>query len=215
MSAISEYLNDRVTAFGFDDRINEIATKSEDQTVRGVVDALWFHYDDCKDHYVVLSKEEWDYIQRLLLILDSDSQIYTSQIWCWSRYQAIAIATLACFGVLLWGFDLSYWFVAIPFGFLSMGISFLRERAEPRPGIVETAHVPFASFGELRNARRRSPNFRKQRYPARLAHRRIRGPVAARLGAIPSHILWLFASPFVLLVQALPDSQVESHVLAN
>src|SRR4051812_27167195 len=63
---ISEYLGDGMTAIAFDERINEIADETEDKTVRDVVSALWFYYDDCRDHPVVLTKEEWNYFQRLI-----------------------------------------------------------------------------------------------------------------------------------------------------
>ena len=48
ISAFEAYLDDQITAFEFDDRLQEIA--SEDLTVNEVIHAAWFHYDDCKDH---------------------------------------------------------------------------------------------------------------------------------------------------------------------
>ena len=212
--AISDYLGDRTTAFAFDERIGEIAAESEDETVRDVVDALWYHYDDCKDHNVVLTKEEWGYFQRLILVLESDSAIHASSARCWSLHKAVAITALACFGVLTLGFHVSYWFVTIPFGVLSIALSFVRRRSERQPSSTEIALTPFDSFSAIRNAIRRTSTFRKRPYPQSLVHRRIRGPVAASLGAIPAYILWLCASPVVLLFQALPDSRTELHVQA-
>src|SRR5205085_2557818 len=117
---------DRTTAFAFDERIGEIAAESEDQTVRDVVEALWYHYDDCKDHQVVLSKTEWDYFQRLMLVLESDSAIHASSARYWTLHQAVAITAFACFGVLVLGFHVSYWFVTLPFGVFSIALSFVR-----------------------------------------------------------------------------------------
>src|SRR5438067_2522649 len=89
IGAISEYLNETITAFTFDERITEIAG-TKDKTVRYVIDLLWFHYDDCKDHKVVLTEQEWNYFQRLILLLQSDSDVRESCVWHWSIRQLIA-----------------------------------------------------------------------------------------------------------------------------
>src|SRR5438067_5986538 len=124
IGAISEYLNDAITAFAFDDRIGEVAAATGDETVRHIVDALWFHYDDCKDHKVVLTTEEWNYFQRLILVLQSESHIQMSRSRRWSIRQAVALAALSCFAVLLLYFHFSYWLVAVPFGLVSMALAF-------------------------------------------------------------------------------------------
>jgi hypothetical protein len=214
INAISDYLGDRVTAFAFDEHINEIAHQTEDKTVRDIVSALWFHYDDCRDHNVVLAKEEWDYFQRLMLVLASDSEIHTSSARCWSLHQAVAFAALACFGVLVLGFHVNYCLVALPFGVLSISLSRVHKPSERQPGETDIALTPFDSFSEIRNALRRTPAFRKRRFPQSLVGRRIRGPVAARLVTVPAYILWLVAAPVVLLFQVLPDSRTELHVRA-
>lgn len=215
IDAICAYLDDRMMAFEFSERIDEIASDSEDQTVHFVVDELWGFYDDCKDHHVVLAKKEWDYIQRLILVLDSESEVHISRARCWSPDNGVAMAALALFGVLLWGFQLSYWFIAAPFGALSMYLSDVRRRRRyDSRSSAEIALIPFASLGEIRGALARNPAFRKQRYPANLILRRIRGPVEATLGAIRLRILWLVASPVVLLFQTLPDYRTQPHVKA-
>ncbi|MHB0961093.1 MAG: hypothetical protein ACYC0X_21805 [Pirellulaceae bacterium] len=63
-------MDEALTAFAFDDEITEIGTATADGTVHFVVDSLWYHYDDCRDHLAGLSKQEWDYFQRLVLLLD-------------------------------------------------------------------------------------------------------------------------------------------------
>jgi hypothetical protein len=88
IATFEAYLDDRITAFEFDDRLQDI--DSEDRTVNEVVHAAWFHYDDCKDHKVHLSKPEWDYFQRLLLILRSDAELSSSEKRRWSWDHAIA-----------------------------------------------------------------------------------------------------------------------------
>jgi hypothetical protein len=77
MTAFVEFLDDRITAFDFDERLGSI--QSRDRTVNEVIGAAWSHYDDCTDHNVILTKAEWDYFQRLMLILRSDAEASLSQ----------------------------------------------------------------------------------------------------------------------------------------
>ena len=35
---------------------------------------IWFHYDDCRDHNIVATEQEWDYFNRLLFLLESDAE---------------------------------------------------------------------------------------------------------------------------------------------
>lgn len=59
--AIEDYLDDRIMAFEFDDRLQQV--ESRDETVTEVIHAVWGLYDDCKDHKVHLTKPEWDFLQ--------------------------------------------------------------------------------------------------------------------------------------------------------
>ena len=88
ISAFEAYLDDQITAFEFDERLQEI--ESGDRTVNEVIRAAWFHYDDCTDHKVHLSKPEWDYFQRLLLILASDAELSWSHSSRWSGDHLVA-----------------------------------------------------------------------------------------------------------------------------
>lgn len=54
IDAFEAYLDGRITAFVFDERIQGVVT--DDITVREVVQLAWFHDDDVKDHKVNLSK---------------------------------------------------------------------------------------------------------------------------------------------------------------
>jgi len=66
-----------------------------------IADVLWFHYDDLKDHKVIAAKAEWDYFNRLLLLLESDAELEEIKSGHkWHACQAIA--------VLLWIFSLIY-----------------------------------------------------------------------------------------------------------
>ena len=72
--AIRDYMAEGISAFELDDSLDCIAHDSRDSTVKFVTKLMWFHYDDCKDHKIVASKQEWDYFNRLLLLLESEAE---------------------------------------------------------------------------------------------------------------------------------------------
>ena len=87
-NTIRQFLREQSTAFEFDEALDDYRS-STDPTVRFVTNAAWLHYDDCDDHIVTLSKREWDYFQRLLLLLESDGQIAMTSTRRWSWTQLI------------------------------------------------------------------------------------------------------------------------------
>jgi len=163
IAAFEEYLDDGITAFEFDDRVQSIAT--EDGTVNEVVHAAWFHYDDCKDHKITLSKEEWDYFQRLLLLLKSNAKFSSSPTKHWSWDHALAWLAVIAFVITAffvgWGYQL--FAVAVPFGIISLLINLYRVKSNSVPHPRDIAFTPFASFGQIRRFRRRVPGFKKRR----------------------------------------------------
>lgn len=132
---INRYLNEELTAFKFDEQLSEIAAATKDETVKQVANLFWCHYDDVDDHKVVASKEEWDYFQRLLLILKSDADIVSeSGMRNWTVRQTVAAASLAIFvGVLVkTGFGSHLFLATAPLGLVSMLLWHWRSCAEAR-----------------------------------------------------------------------------------
>jgi hypothetical protein len=211
---ITRYANEEMTAFAFDEAIQTIGCASSDATVNFVVGALWFHYDDCKDHMAGLSKPEWDYFQRLILLLRSDSEIEYQSRRRWSVRQPLAMLALAGFATCIaWlGFGEQVIAVAFAFGPISLLLAYWRRRSEGKPTQEELGLTPFASFAELRSVRKGTTAFSKRRYPADAKIRNVHG----RLGMFAAHlngvVLWWFASPLVLLFQALPEREQKVRV---
>lgn len=82
--AIRDYMAQTITAFQLDDALFRIADATQDGTVKVVAKQMWFHYDDCKDHNIVASKQIWDYFNRLLLLLKSEAEaefVWTHTSW--------------------------------------------------------------------------------------------------------------------------------------
>ena len=212
---INRYLDEQISAFQFDDEIFDILDTTKDPTVGDVVGKLWYFYDDCKDHKVVLSKEAWDYLQRLILLLQSDSHVEFHKKRQWSVRQLIAAAALVLFGLsIIWlGIGRHLLAIAIPFGVVSILLSFWRNRSLPQPHPLEIAITPFSSVLELLRVRRRHLEFKKRKYPPHLKSRTIRFSFTNRTIWLQSYAAWLIFSPFVLLFQILPDTQTETHVM--
>jgi len=200
---IRRYLDEEIKSFDFDDALDKFRG-SEDYAVQFVSDALWYHYDDCDDHFVVLSKPEWNYFQRLLLLLESDSSVRFTQSRHWTYFQLLAaILLLLCIGIAAktgFGYHLLVFF--IPFGIGSIAISHLRRPAEDF-GPYDAIITPFESLSDLR-AVYENTRFRKVRYPSQLANRTIRSPFMNWFWRVHSYICWAMLAPIPLLFQCFP-----------
>ncbi len=207
---INRYLSDDLTAFKFDESLSDISARTKDQTVKHVADLLWYHYDDIEDHKVIASKEEWDFFQRLLLILKSDADIVEETgERKWTARQAVAAVCLAVFAVIFaetgWG---SHLFLAtVPLGGVSVLLKLWHSRIEEAQWRQRAPLVPFGSWSEMRSLRRKVRGFVKSRYPVWLGSRQLRGPVSEALNWLHFVVAWLLFSPVALLVQALPERE--------
>lgn len=209
---IRRYMNDEISAFAFDEQLNAFRN-SPDSTVCFVSNALWFFYDDCTDHLAVLSKTEWDFFQRLLLLMESDGVVETVVSRRWSFTQLAALAALIGFGWVAmrlgWGYHLLA--AAMPFGAVSIGIAWFRE-ATAAADPCDPLAFPFTGFAELR-AVYKAAAFTKAPYPRRIAPRQIRSPLLTRTIQLRTYVVWLMLSPIVLLFQTLPIRQTQTRVI--
>jgi len=207
------FTDETITAFAFDEEIHAIRAATADKTVRFIVDQLWFHYDDVQDHLATLSKSEWDYFQRLLLILESQAVIERVHRRRWTARQIVAALAFAGFAAWAWRSGLGWHLLglAIPFGPISLLLASWRKRADRRDP-RELHRAPFASFAELRAVRESAPQFAKQRYPGREVVREIHSPLVSALAHGNAVALWSLASPVILLCQALPEKETQIRV---
>lgn len=214
-AVIEAFLAEDVGAFEFDDRINGVAADTDDETVHAVVHLLWFHYDDLKNHTAALSRVEWDYFQRLLLLLRSDSSLRSDRCLRWTGRQAVALAAILAFaaGAFLLRFGWQLLLVTIPLGVVSMALSRWPARDPESDDVDFLRLTPYSSLSELLAVRRTAPGFRKRRYPGAMDARRIRGPIANALLTIQYGAMWLIFSPVVLSFQALPKTQGTTRVV--
>lgn len=216
VKAIRSYMSEGITAFQFDDALTEASNATEDKTARTIAKALWFHYDDCKDHKIVASKEEWDYLNRLLLLLASDGELETVRSSRkWQPLQAVAALLLLAFLLIAvrvgWGEHLIAY--ALPFGPASMLLAWLNShRRRSHIQALESALTPFPSTSSLLAVRRRVGGFARSRYPKAIVGRRIRDPIIDKLMWVPWSIAWCMFSPVALFFQMLPATEEETRI---
>ncbi len=213
---IRSYMEDHITAFDLDEELGAIGAATEDKTVQAVVRDLWFYYDDCRDHYVVACKREWDYFNRLLLLLASDAEITIARVrrtWHLSQFvAAVSLAIFVCLAVLRgWGLGLVG--LTPPFGVVSMVLAWFNMRRRRRATAAGVALSPFPNFSILRSARRKAGRFVKIPYPNGIADRTIRGRIeVVFLWAIRTP-MWFVFSPVVLFVQMLREKHSETAMV--
>ena len=214
--AIRSYMGEEITAFQFDDALTEAMSATEDKTVHAIGQALWFHYDDCKDHKIVASKERWDYFNRLLLLLESDGELETIKSRRrWHPCHAVAAVFFIAFLLIAFqvGFGEQLFAYALPFGPVSMLLAWFNSRRQTKEMPArEIALAPFPSVSSLLSVRRKVASFVKVRYPASIVGRRIRDPIIDRLMWVPRFVAWCMFSPVVLFFQMLPERELETRI---
>lgn len=213
-TAVDDFTAKRITAFALDDRLNAIQT--EDATAISVTRMIWCTYDDLKDHNVEhWNKPTWDFVQRLLLLLESGGELITERSgWIWRASQSVALGGLAVVVGLFWSTHPSWFIPLLVGGGISQGIAWWRDRSEGlehrrRGGDHE---FPFASAQEIRLALRRLPGWRKQRRSG-MATARLRPVWMDVVLALPYRVLWCLVSPLTLMTQALPRRVTSERVV--
>ncbi|SPE32570.1 hypothetical protein SBA2_680039 [Acidobacteriia bacterium SbA2] len=73
--AIRDYMKNTITAFDLDAALQAVSCRTADETVKFVAKQMWFNYDDRKNHYIIASKQQWDFFNRLLLLLESEAEV--------------------------------------------------------------------------------------------------------------------------------------------
>ncbi|MEX0717670.1 MAG: hypothetical protein WD066_13840 [Planctomycetaceae bacterium] len=217
IEAIDRFVSEGIPAFEFDDRIHAIAAASSDPTVKRVALCLWFFYDDVIDHHVAWSRQECDFVQRLVLVLRSDAHVDVIQSRKWSGLQLPAIALLLLFAMCTsWlGFGQQLFAATPVLGVASIIIAKCRNRRASAPSPERITLAPFDSIASLARIRRRVREFEKRRYRPEIETRRIRTPGREFILSLMTHAAWLLLSPLVLVFQAFPRTESELRVVEN
>ena len=153
-----------------------------------------------------IEKRDWDYIQRLLLLLSSDCQIETQFRSCWNWSQSLAAFGLVSEALLLglavfWG-QPEWMIVAILalYGLISQIIERLRDREVSKEPYATVTH-PFESIEQLAQVYH-STDFKKQTHDRSLNQRS--NPFWLPIEFMLNFCFVAIISPFALLSQSFP-----------
>ena len=208
---IRRYLAGEVRSYGFQEQLAEFRD-SPDSAVRFVAKQEWIFYGDTEDIPALLSKPEWDFTQRLLLLLESDCVVRETVSLQWSVTQGFAL--LALLGLLWigdqqgWGYHLLA--LAIPFALVPAVIIWVGDDSPCSPSAQ--ALFPFATIKELRSVCQ-VVGFRKARYPERTKEQ-LQGMQANGASQITMFMVLLVLSPILLVFQVLPKRVAKIRVTA-
>ncbi len=218
--AIRSYLNEEIRSFRFSDALDDIRTQTDDPTVSLIADILYCRCDnDIQNHQVIASRREWDYFHRLLLVLDSDTELEVVKTRKWSPRQTIAASAVAIFVILAlrvgWGIHLLA--LSAAFALVSILLDRWRYKEAARLDAKDIALTPFVSIPQILAARRRALRFSKRRYSGHLA-RRLRYAIIDMLVFLPftlvAYAVRVILSPILLLSQAMPETDSKVRVTA-
>lgn len=142
-----------------------LAVETVDETVRYVLRVFAeLIEDDLQLAYA--DKADWDYLQRLRLVLASDEELVVDRRYRWHVSQGMAAATLAILALLYWNVGVEWIVLAALGAAVGLGLNEWRNRVDEAEAAPDPFHCkPFKSLAELARARARAANFRKVRYP--------------------------------------------------
>jgi hypothetical protein len=167
--AIESFLNEENDSAAFDYAIWRIASRTGDAGIEYVVEELTDFYDE-RPGKARLTRDAWNYVQRLRLFLQSDCQItFVPDPVSFDQPAAAALLILVVVTALWFGRSPVLHLVCLVAALeLWMQDRRRRQALGPYTEIVE----PFVSIEQLAGVYRRTPTFQKRRYPHTTQRRR-------------------------------------------
>lgn len=209
---IRQYIDDQFAGpaeiRGFDEQLLSYLD-SDDATVRYVAETLLDYYEDDVPE---LTKQLWDYIQRLLLLLDSRSTVsvtYFSRL-SWTQPVAALLFFACLFIALETGIGGHLFVCFIPIGMASIWLAFCR-LPEQEVAPFEAAVTPFHSIADLRIAYE-SANFVKKRCPFPSQRGKGDDTDSTELDSVLFYSCWASMPLIPLLIQCFPAYDCEINV---
>ncbi len=193
LSAIAPYNND----------------SADDKTTNWVAEQMELLIDRNSDDSATWPQERWNFVQRILLLLDSGYVIsHESKLrWTWLQFPPGMALLVLTFGAVTFDWIGVFWIIA---GLCSIVVGrFRNELAELQEQPFHPALAPFTTIADVGIAMRRAPEFKKARQTApeiTVADQQSlsRFQPAAFLGSAILTTFWIQLAPLILLIQCLP-----------
>ena len=174
--------------------IFDIARNSQDQSLAAIRDALWWCYSDTEDHKICAEKQNWDFLNRLRLVLASDAEAEWYRTGPrWNIYRTLSALLLAGLGLVAWqarfGRVLAFsWLLA---GFTALVLLWVRRHNDLKVAQPSFPVFPFPSINSLLATRRQVTRFTRKRYPQSLLRR-------AKLHHYLDQAMWVLRGPLLI-----------------
>lgn len=151
-------------------RAKRVSDKYFREILKGLIE--YFESVNRKSRYEP-DRDSWNYFQRVMLLLSSDASLMkrTQRRWSWSSL--VAVIGLAGYGALwinLGGLGGGWLLYTAPFGLIAFPLWWWRTKQEIHWSPETTGderRVPFDSYAQLMQVRRRVKNFRKRPFVGR------------------------------------------------
>ena len=207
LAILDDYLSGKIKTFVFEERRD--ALKTQDEAVRYIACISWYLHDDFIDHPARLTRQGWNFVQRLRLILQSDAEIVTQHRWNFTLYHAAILLGVA-FLILICcrdGFGWQFWGADIVIGMIFFYFMNHRKFTSRRSGLsgaaselIPAAEInPFDSFAAMRDTYESVAEFHKMPFPRTMDLTPLRSKRTERLMFLP----WLVGWPMLVLLVLL------------
>ena len=175
LGVVDGYLSGALGSVGYLERI-EALPRTRDHTAKMMVEELSLFAGDVTTYFRKLSKAEWDYLQRLCLVLRSDVEFAKrARRPVWNKIRVLAVAQIMVLAFAAYQFGV-YGALLVSALISSCDVLLLHRLRPKSPGKLNiTQRSPFTSFAQLRACRMSTHEFRKVPYPA-AAIARMPGP---------------------------------------
>jgi hypothetical protein len=217
-SWIRAYLQNDPQVWSSDDYFTPLH-QSADATVHYVMDEMGMFLDEYPEP---VNKEGWDYLQRLLLLLESEHTVRTTRRYRWRGSQAVAAAALLSYAGLYSQFNWSWpvWLAHLPLALLVYAIA--ETNLPPQRAAYYRILHPFRTFAQLKAVYDSTRGFKKERFvsstvtiPPRAAWRILCERLAVWvLTALGIALLCLFA-PMLLLYFCFPQCETSVEIIPS
>lgn len=210
---IKSFMNDEIKSDQFDKEMSEITWNSNDELVSSLHTELWGLYDDWTDHYITLSKDGWDYLNRVILLLESDLESQYSP----GKYPylpvAIGITLLLVYGLVVYfgGILITILTIHIPIA-IYLHTNLPTWLSLPRK---DMRYYPFPSYSLLAKTRRKIAHFRKQKYKKELGNRKFRTASEEFVMKVMSFIGVIISGPFLLMLFSILANNGETIIVTQ
>ena len=194
------------------EQLEKLVKETPDEAARYVADIAALEIE----FKIGMTKAEWDYLQRLLLLLRSDACVRIERRRWWSGWQPV---TAVSFGAYLWvavevGWSEKLAAAHVFFGAISMMIGYVQGRPIRAERRRETPRAPFESRSQIRTILKRT-GFQKTPYPAKLGRPRAFMLFMRFLQWEQGAVLHLIFVPVMLVAQAWPGSRKSVSVISE